>query len=274
LTVIKFIKAKLAKSKSILTNKSKMRKNYFTKALIVLAIITISCDDSVSDEFEEANGKVAEKLVSSAIITSIGDSSDKTTLFLEYDADKRLSSVSNGEDTDRFIYSNGDLVNVTGQGDNLSIEEFYQSPYDAFEIGQIEQYDSNLNPTKLVFFQEIYENNTARKVEYTAEITYDDAPNPYFFTLKSAGIIDVLDGIQLNFSMTPQASEIIKARKLLFKNNPSKVLYRDHNNQPLVEIDVDYVYDADNYPVSATVKAVNFDENEESFYTATFNYLQ
>ena len=258
-----------------MNTKSIMRKQYIT-LLAATALTALSCSDSASDEFEEVNGEVEAQYITSTIVTSTADASDRTTLFLSYDANTRLTEVSNGEDTDYFIYENDDLVNVTGESDNLDIEELYQSPYNAFEVGEVREYDTNGNPKRIAFYSEDYDPTTGATIdkEYMAVVTYDDAPNPYFHTLKAAGIIDVLDGVQLHLTMTPQASEVVKARALLFNNNPSQVVYFDENGEPLYDIKVDYTYNDLNYPTQATIKATNYEhDGAVDFYTASFNYL-
>ncbi|MFD2826716.1 hypothetical protein ACFSYG_09540 [Leeuwenhoekiella polynyae] len=252
-----------------------MRKQYLT-LLAATTFTFLSCSDSASDEFEEVNGEVEPQYITSTIVTATADPSDRTTLFLSYDENMRLTDVSNGEDTDYFIYEDDELVNVTGQNDNLDIEELYQSPYNAFEVGEVREYDANGNPKRIAFYSEDYDHTTGTTIdkEYMAVVSYDDAPNPYFYTLKAAGIIEVLDGVQLHLTMTPQASEVVKARALLFNNNPSQVVYFDENGETLYDIKVDYSYNDLNYPTQATIKATNYEQDGAvDFYTATFSYL-
>src|SRR5690606_11983756 len=146
------------------------------------------------------------------------------------------------------------LSNIGGEDvDVLNIEELYKSPYDAFEMGQVVEYDDNGNPYLIQLYQEDYDYDTdqVKIIEYTAEITYDDVHNPYYYTLQSAGIIDVLDKVQLNFSSAPQSSKVVKARLLFPVNNPSKIVYKNQTGIPQYQIEMDYTYDDDNYPISA-----------------------
>ena len=96
--------------------------------------------------------------------------------------------------------------------------------------------------------------------EYIVEITYDDKPNPFFYTLEAAGIIKVLDNVNLNFSMTPQAEQLVKAKLLLPLNNPQKVVVRHLDGTVKSQVTTSYVYGNDKYPTSATFTEVN--ENE------------
>lgn len=66
-------------------------------------------------------------------------------------------------------------------------------------------------------YTEIYEDKI-----YTASLSYDTAPNPFYHTLKSAGIIDVLDKVNLDFSGPNVTADFVKARALFPVNNLSK----------------------------------------------------
>lgn len=136
------------------------------------------------------------------------------------------------------------------------------------------QYDNNGNPIEILVLDEEYDYMTFTYVttEYTAEVIYDNAPNPYFYTLDAGGIIDVLDGVELNFSMNIQVPEIVQARMLLTVNNPKKITYKDSDGTIVYEITADYVYDADNYPTSATVTSESFEDNEITVYSAVYQY--
>jgi len=248
--------------------------NYLFFALLTYCL-AISCEDSVSEEFEDINGNVEEKLIKSITVISAQDSEENKNIVLSYDTNGRLNTITDGVDTSIFVYNNGELETITGQNDNLSIEELYESPYDAFETGQVLEYDDNGNPYKILFFDQYYDHdiNDYVTVEFTATITYDNTPNPYFFTLKSAGIISVLDGVQLNFSLNPQVPEIVQARALFPVNNPSQIIYKDENGDIIYSMNVNYVYDSQNYPTSATVTAVSVEDNETSTYTSSYEYV-
>ena len=118
---------------------------------------------------------------------------------------------------------------------------------------------------KIEFFEEDYDyqSNSYVTKTYTAEVSYDDAHNPYFYTLEAGGIIDVLDGVQLNFSLNPQVPEIVKARLLFPVNNPSQIIYKNEEAEIIYTINV-------NYPTSAKVTAVSIEDSEQSIYSASF----
>lgn len=246
--------------------------------LLSLSFFTLSCsEDSVTDEFDNANGNVQEKLIESISIISAQDSQENKNISLSYTSDGLLNTISDGVETSIFVYDDNDnLSNITGGGnDNLNIEELYESPYDAFETGEVIQYDDNGNPKEIEFYEEEYDYNTDSYFTkiYTAEISYDNTHNPYFYTLEAGGIIEVLDDVQLNFSMNPQIPEIVQARLLFPVNNPSQLIYKNEEGEIIYTINVNYSYDNENYPTSATVTAVSIQDSEQSTYSAIYQYV-
>ena len=111
--------------------------------LSAISVINFSCEKSTSEEFEEVNGSVETKLISSINVTSAEDSDDSANVLFSYNADLQLTSIFDGTESTNFTYEDGDLSNVTGNVDNGNVEELYESPYDAFETGQVEEYDEN-----------------------------------------------------------------------------------------------------------------------------------
>ena len=255
-----------------------MKKQKSLIALLCISLFTLSCsEDSVSDEFNDANGNVQVKLIESISIVSAQDSQENKNILLSYTSNGLLNTITDGIETSIFVYdNNNDLSNITGEGDNLSIEELYESPYDAFETGEVIEYDDNGNPRKIEFYEEEYDFNTDSYItkNYTAEISYDDTHNPYFYTLEAGGIIEVLDGVELNFSMNPQVPEIVQARLLFPVNNPSQIIYKNEEGEIIYTINVNYVYNNENYPTSATVTAVSIEDSEQSTYSAIFEYVE
>lgn len=254
-----------------------MKKSIYSSSLLCALILTFSCsEDSVSDEFINANGNVHGKLISTVAISSAQDPQENRIISLSYTSDGALNTIDNGVETGIFIYSNDDkLTNITGGSDNLNILELYESPYDAFEKGEVLIYDDNGNPKKIEFYEEEYDYNSGTYVTkiYTADITYDDTHNPYFYTLKAAGIIEVLDGVKLNFSINPQVPEIVQARMFFPVNNPSQIIYKNEEDELVYTINANYVYDNENYPTSATVTKVSIEHSEQHTYSAIFEYV-
>ncbi|SHI46845.1 hypothetical protein [Pseudozobellia thermophila] len=248
----------------------------FKKQLILLALITgfnYSCDKSTSDEFEEVNGHVETRLLSAISVVSAQDSYENSNVLFLYDGENKLTTVTKDNDTGIFSYDNGELANVTSGGGNLSIEELYQSPYDAFEYGEVMEYDDNGNPYILKFIEERY-NYMSGNMEpyyYTAQVTYDDKPNLFYKTMEAGGLIDVMDGVRLNFSIAPQSQDIVKAKALFFNNNPSQIIYKNEEGEVEYVVNISYVYDGD-YPTSATVTSAYTDGGETNTYTVSFSY--
>ena len=237
-----------------------------------ISILLFSCSsNSVSDEFEEANGAVDVKLMKSMTLSSISDGGEEVTIQMDYNSDKSLNSIKEeGESSVVFLYDNEDnLKNIYGGLDEtLNVEELYESPYNAFEEGITVDIDENGNPSVLEFFEEEYvgfDYNSYTEIYedkiYTATLSYDTAPNPFYHTLKSAGIIDVLDNVNLDFSGPNVAADIVKARALFPVNNLSKIEYKDEEGTLLYTINLKYVYDNQNYPTSVMVTATDEEDD-------------
>lgn len=244
--------------------------------LTVLAVFMSCSDDSATDEFNAANQNAAVKLVTNVSVISAQDALENKSITVNYNANNKVSNITDGVETSVLVYDNNNLTNVTGQGETLNVEELYESPYDAFETGEVLQYDSNMNPVSIRFLEEEFDffNNTMTVVEYFAEIEYDQTPNPFFHTLDAAGIISVLDDVELNFSMDVQAPEIVQARLLLPTNNIKKITYKDENLTPLYNIVANYVYDAQNHPSTGTITSTDLEDDSVSVYSTTFTYMQ
>lgn len=260
-----------------------MNNKFLSSISFLFLIVLLGCSDSSSDEFNDANPDAVARYIETISIVSAQDASENTTITVNYDANGRVSNVTDGVDTSLFVYSNGELSNISGQGENLNVEELYESPYDAFETGIVNQYDSNGNPVNITFYEYEYDwqTDTEEQVAYTAVVSYDSNPNPYFYTLDAAGIIDALDQVDLNFSVNVTSPEIIQARALFPLNNVSSITYRDEDGNVVYEIEADYVYNSVDYPTSATVTGTSYDEDfngnsisETSIYSATYTYRE
>ena len=238
-----------------------------------IAVINFSCEKSTSEEFEDVNGNVETKLITSIDVTYVEDPDESNNILFSYNGDLRLTSIYDGTETTNFTYEDGNLSNVTGNGDNGNVEELYESPYDAFETGQVEEYDENGNPSVLQFIEYDYDYMTGEEevVYYTAEISYDNKPNPFYKTAEAAGMIDVLDQIKLNFAAAPQAEEILRAKALFPNNNPSQIVYKNAEGEIEYTINLSYTYDGD-YPTAATVSSVSADGGDNVTYLTTFTY--
>ncbi|MBD3890733.1 hypothetical protein [Olleya marilimosa] len=244
--------------------------------LTVLAVFMSCSEDSATDEFNAANQNASVKLITNLSVVSAQDASENQSVTINYNGNNQVANITDGVETSILVYDNDNLTNVTGEGETLNVEELYESPYDAFETGEVLQYDSNMNPISIRFLEEEFDfvANTMSVVEYFAEIEYDATPNPFFYTLEAAGIIDVLDNVDLNFSMDVQAPEIVQARLLLPTNNIKKITYKDEDLTPIYQIVANYVYDAQNYPSTGTVTSTDLEDDSVSVYTTTFTYME
>ena len=210
-------------------------------ATFIGAIALFGCDDStLEDDFEEVNGDVSQKLIKrfEVIVDSGGE--DNVIVYITYDGSDRVSSISDGESTTFLNYdSSNSLTNVVdSDSDPLNVSELYQAPYDAFDQGDVLEYDNNSNPIKILIYEDGFNSNAL-----IGEISYDSYPNPFFYTFKAAGIIDVLDKVELNFGSTNPL--IMKAKQLFPNNNISGMIFKDSQNITQADIQFDYVYHND-----------------------------
>lgn len=135
-------------------NLSLMKNSFYLILLVISLLFQFSCtEESVTDEFQDANGNVEEKLIRSVSYVSPEHPEDNITVNFSYNNDGSLNTVSDGTDTSIFLYEDNELNTITGSNDNLTMEELYQSPYDAFEIGQVVSYDENGNPEIIEFLR-------------------------------------------------------------------------------------------------------------------------
>jgi hypothetical protein len=251
--------------------------NKFFLIVSTISILTSCNEESVSDDFEEVNGDVAVKLMESISVSDAEDSSDNTTVTMYYTNDGKLNTISDGSETNVFVYDNDNkLTRITSDGDNLNMEELYESPYDAFDTGEVVEYDDNNNPKKIEFLvEECIDDYWCDEYEvkiYTAELSYDDAHNPFYHTFNAGGIIDVLDNVELNFGSS-QSPEIVKVKDLFPMNNLSQIIYKNEEGESLVSLNINFSYDDENYPTSATITAVDIEESEQSVYSVIFTYI-
>lgn len=245
---------------------------------IALTLITSCDDDSTSNEFDNANGGVAKKLIEKIEYDTAQIGQEDYIFTVNYDANNRVTSASNGIDTGVLVYDNNDLATVTGGTQPFSIDELYQSPYDVFEEGDVVSYDQSGNPSVITVIEYSYDYDPVTQLyietieELTATISYDATPNPFFYTFEAAGLIAVMDRVQLNFSMLPQSPEIVKAKALFPVNNLKSITVKNESGDTVGELKIDYVYDAENYPTSATFTAIS--EGETTIQTAKYFYKQ
>jgi len=234
----------------------------FINSILFTALFIISCSKSTEEEFIEANGNVAEKYITRFQI--IDDNGENTTYIINYGEGNKVSSVTDGNSTAFLNYNaSDDLSTVTDENETFDIDDLYQAPYDAFEKGNVLDYDDKGNPIKI----EVYEDGPGSEV-FIGTIIYDPNPNSFFYTLKAAGVIDVLDSVDLDFGIG--SAIIIKARRLFPNNNIRTMIFKDQAGITRQEVQIGYNYDEDGYPASAVVNAFSLDET--SSHTLIYTY--
>lgn len=248
-----------------------MRKLPYLLFLALAAIFNVCCEKSASEEFNDANGFVVSKLLQ---IISVADSEEpyeEENILFFYDDNNRLIEFTGDGYKNLFVYKNGNLSNIVGQSVVGNAEELYKSPYDAFRYGDVKEWDDSGNPVLIEFYDD-NENNANPDEAYTAEISYDDKPNLFYYTLKSAGLIEVMDRVQFAVGILPPPHEIIRARALLPVNNMKNIIYRNENGLIEYEIAIDYTYNKLGYPSYATISGK--DSKNSSVLQVNFQYLE
>ena len=239
-------------------------KTTFLPVLILVLVSLSACEKSseAEDEFLSANEEAVEKYIKNfQIIDKYGDNYYYT---INYSSGNTVSSITDEDANTFFNYDDSNNLNsVTSDGEMFDINELYQSPYDAFESGYVLEYDTDGNPTNIEVYEDGYDSDVL-----TGTIIYDPNPNPFFYTLKAAGIIDVLDKVDLNFGYTNPS--IVQARQLLPYNNITTMIFKDEFGITTYEVQFDYTYDEDHYPISARVNALS--QEETTSYTLLYTY--
>ncbi len=213
-------------------------------ALLSWVFILSSCSKD-GDLVQDPTFK--SKYLSGVVTTNSGVSN---TMNMTYTPDGKLSSIIENNGATTFSHnSSGNLTSISSQGDVLDIQELYNGPQEGYEIGRVLSYNAEGNPSKL----EIFEDGPGSDVAI-ADILYDPNPNPYFKTMEAAGIIDVLNNVEVSFNTSN--SNILQARLLLPTNNIKTIIAKDFDGRTVYEMQATYVYDADSYPISANITEI------------------
>lgn len=228
-----------------------MKTKLFFALSLFSSVALTSCSGDSSDDFEDSNGNVAHKYITNITTVPSGGSGDTRVFNVIYNNEGKVVQTTEGAESSTFYYQGGNLDHISGHNDVLAVTDMLASPYEAYEYGRVLQYDNNGNPIKVQLFKRDYYGDIIE--EFEGEITYENKPNPFFFTLEAAGLIDVLDDMDLNFSLVPQSEELVKAKTLLPVNNPKKVVVKNLQGQIQRTVVATYQYDSDNYPTSALV---------------------
>jgi|GEM_PF-1653292 len=231
---------------------------------ILGAFLFASCgedsNDNTSGDVKDANVAYLQQV---DLVMTDGDYSEQMSATLDYNVDTKLEKVTY-KDSDGDLMSGeinygaeGRLSSIDMDGNTFQLGEFFGIEYDLFKEGVTIEYDENKNPSKIVLEEEDEEWNEETKewedVTYKmfATIEYDEKPFFLYHTLKASGIIDMMESI--NLLMTAVPSDMITLNSLLPLNNITNITIEDEKGYLIASADIDYVYNAKDYPESAKV---------------------
>ena len=240
-----------------------MRKKIIQITAILTLILSLSCSKSTEEGFNEANGDVVKKYIKQFQI--FDNNRGNISYTINYGINNKVSSITNGNNTNVFLNydESNDLKSIIKGSETFNIDELYQSPYDAFETGDVLEYDDKGNPVKI----EVYEDGNGSNI-LIGDIIYDPNPNPFYYTLQAAGIIDILDRVDLTFGYSNPS--IINAKLLLPYNNIKSMIFKNTSGITQYEVQINYNYGDDKYPISANV--ITLSQYETSTCTLIYNY--
>lgn len=258
-----------------------MKQAYYILVNALLIFVFPSCEDNMTEEFEEINGDVEARLLSSVLITNLSTQELGSSVLFSYSSDNRLISITNNNEITFFIYDvDGTLEEVRTQSEgSVFRDEILQGPLSITNFvgtdSPVEiQTDNNGNPTRLTYLESSYDNATQQIVyeEVYYEITYDNKPNPYFFVVQSAGMSELLNTVNLNLGIGDQNPDLVLARTLFPNNNPSSIRHWREDGTEVFRVTAVYDYDGD-FPVSALVYTETANPwDDETPVSATFIY--
>ncbi len=231
--------------------------------LLLFPLLLISCSKSLDDGFEDANPDIKEKLLSRVEVISDDQDLNGTNTF-HYDSNNRLTSITNGEETQFFnYYESGEIKSITGTSEVLDFSEPFESSYGAYEYGDVLEYDDKGNPSVVELQKKNFRIGRVNKV-VIAHISYDSNPSPYYYTIKAAGLIDLMDKVNLDFGATPV--ELIKAKKLIPFNNFSLIIIKNLDGTTDSEVHFNNTYDDDKYLILSNVSILSERDTETNIF--------
>lgn len=257
-------------------------KKIIYSALVALAFVGVSCssDDNSSNDDNDGGVKpnVNIKYLTQVSGYDITEPNDKETAIFGYNVENKLIKVNvlkpfeeerKDVQYDVIYGKDGRLEKVSEGAQQTFITTVLGRKDDAYTIGKVLEYDKRNNPIKLmVYYDDIRWVKNGKYYEEIKEIKqgivtiqYDDKPFFMFHTLRSAGIIDALDGVNLNFSAPTQAPQLMLAKELLPTNNATLFIFKNEEGVEIVKTDIKYVLDKENYPISASI--VNIKKHRE-----------
>ena len=148
---------------------------------ITASVLMFGCSKSNEDNFNDVNGEVTAKYLTRADVTSSEIPDQVGLLIVNYNGDNKVSSVTDGDIVHFFEYADNNILETinTGLGEILLTENLLLQPYEAFNFGQVIEYDEKGN----VSIVEIVMEEDVNK-QLLGYFSYDEEHNPYFYTLK------------------------------------------------------------------------------------------
>jgi YD repeat-containing protein len=223
--------------------------------LISISLFLFSCEkDSLDEGFENANPNVKEKLIKQFELFSDDWSDADGTTRINYNSENIITSITSEGSTQFFYYDDfGNLDSITGDSDGFFIDQIFEEIGDsavaAYKWGDVLKYDDKGNPEEVELLRgslDIPYSPFGGIDEHSiAYISYDPIPNPFYYSLKAGGIIDVLNNIYLDFGYGPK--ELIIAKKMLLFNFPNLIMVKKISGSTEAEIHFENTVDDDDY---------------------------
>lgn len=249
---------------------------------LLVGLLLLSCSKSSDDESSSVGDRESTELIKSVDLELIeyydgGSYSENISALFNYDTEGKLLDVSSkvSEDSYKkmmsFNYSdNGKLSSVDGVFGPQLVEDIYGLKLNLYEDdATVLEYDENHNPSKVQMFnvRTVLKDVDGVDVEVEvtenliAEITYDSHPFFLYNTLKSAGILEIMDNLDVFMSAVPD--DVKKLKEFLPYNNIQNIRYERENygeESDIIEISFKYEYNTNGNPMSAVI---TYKENEE-----------
>lgn len=241
-------------------NKLAMKKIIFSAlaALAFVGVSSCSSDDNSTPTTTEPNKVIKNIEKIDVVVYEDGDKEEDKTFNLSYAADGKLTSIEyikRKKGGSIFENSKGDIAygsnkkveKITTPKEVILIKDLLVYQNSAYKYGKVLKYDNKKNPSEILAYNKEIE-------EYVIKITYDDKPFFGFHTLRAAGVIDLLDGVELNLASPSVPAELKMAKELLPNNNPIAYTYTNKDGIVLDDLKITYSYDENNYPTKTVLK--------------------
>ncbi|MCC9041895.1 hypothetical protein LNQ81_04160 [Myroides sp. M-43] len=235
-----------------------MKKIVFS-ALAALAFVGVSCSSDDNGNIIATDPVVVIKNIKNidVVLFEEGKRELEKKFDLYYTEEGKLTTIEYTDlDEEGTVYENSKgnltqdsknkLEKISSPKEMILIKDLLVYQNSAYKVGKVLKYDNHKNPSEILVYNRDME-------EITMKISYDDKPFFGFHTLRAAGIIDLLDGIELNLANPTVPAELKLAKELLPRNNPITYTYTNKEGIVLDNIKIVYAYDESNYPTKAVL---------------------